>query len=160
MSRLVCAGLLVFGPALCSAQATAPQPPVFAAQVDSVFIDAFTTNTGSHSARLEARDFVLRDNGVTAAFDLVPTDSLPLRAILVFDTSSSMQGAKLDRLRASAGSFLDQLRPEDEAALLSFRRKSRGSRSSAPITPECGMLWAFSVPSAQPRPMTRCSLLW
>ena len=152
MSRLVCSGLLVFGPALCSAQATAPQPPVFAAQVDSVFIDAFTTNTGSHSARLEARDFVLRDNGAPATFDLVPTDSLPLRAILVFDTSSSMQGAKLDRLRASAGSFLDQLRPEDEAGLLSFSEEITWlallSTDHARVRDALGRLRPFGATSA------------
>lgn len=93
------------------------QPPVFATQVESVFIDAFVSGS---TKRLSAEDFVLRDGRSRVAFDLVPTESLPIRAVLVFDTSSSMRGERLDRLRAAAWSFLEQLRPQDEAALVSF----------------------------------------
>jgi Ca-activated chloride channel family protein len=98
----------------------APQPPVFAIQVESVLIDAFATNGGKSIAGLKARDFILRDNGVPQSFDLVSAESLPIRAVLVFDTSSSMKGPKLERLRSAAQSFLERLRPQDEVALISF----------------------------------------
>lgn len=100
--------------------ASVAQPPVFAARVESVLVDAFATNDGADIPGLSARDFVLRDNGASQAFDLLPTESLPIRAILVFDTSSSMKGEKLERLRSAAESFVDRLRPQDEAALVSF----------------------------------------
>jgi len=118
-------------------EAPAPQPPVFAVQVESVLIDAFATNDGKNIPGLSARDFVLRDNGVAQTFDLVSAESLPIRAILVFDTSSSMKGPKLERLRASAESFLGRLRPQDEVALISFadeielRAPLSGDRSRA-----------------------------
>jgi Ca-activated chloride channel family protein len=95
-------------------------PLVFAASVDTVLIDAFATRDGVAIQGLVTRDFALSDNGAPQAFDLVPADSLPIRAILVFDASSSVEGTKLARLRTAAESFLDQLRPQDEAALISF----------------------------------------
>ena len=121
MKVLALAALCLAGAAaLTQAQEAASQPPVFAAQVESVFIDVFVESANPGALRLTAQDFILRDNGVPRAFDLVPTDSLPIRAVLVFDTSHSMLGPKLHSLRAAAWSFLDRLRPDDEVALLSF----------------------------------------
>ena len=97
------ASLLGFCASLAGAQ-TAPsaQPPVFAVRVESVLIDAFVTNEGVRVPGLTARDFILKDNGTIQPFDLLPAESLPVRAMLVFDTSSSMEGAKIERLRAAA----------------------------------------------------------
>jgi Ca-activated chloride channel family protein len=102
------------------AQDPLAQPPVFAVQVESVLIDAFASNNGKNIPGLKAKDFILSDNGVPQAFDLVSAESLPIRVILVFDTSSSMKGPKLERLRAAAASFLERLRPQDEVGLISF----------------------------------------
>jgi Ca-activated chloride channel family protein len=113
--------LLASAPAaLAQKDPALPQPPVFAVQVESVLIDAFATNNGKNIAGLKASDIILTDNGEPRTFDLLSADSLPVRAILVFDTSASMQGEKLERLRAAASSFLAQLRPQDEVALISF----------------------------------------
>jgi len=121
MRSALVASLLCLGLALAGAQSPRPgQPPIFAVRVESVLIDAFVTNDGDPVPGLTARDFVLKDNGVAQPFDLLPAEALPIRALLVFDTSSSMQGAKLDRLRAAAQSFLERLRPHDEVALVSF----------------------------------------
>lgn len=122
MKGVVVATVLLLGGAARPWAQTPPalKPPIFAAQVDSVLIDAFVTNAGVNVTGLSARDFTLKEDGVVRAFDLVPAESLPIRAVLVFDTSSSMRGPKLDRLRLAAEAFLDQLRPQDEAALLSF----------------------------------------
>ena len=121
MRLLLVAGLACAAPVLARAQpAPFAQPPVFGVQVESVLIDAFVTNGNAKVPGLTARDFVLRDNGAPQPFELLPADSVPIRAILVFDTSSSMQGAKIERLRTAAASLLDRLRPQDEVALLSF----------------------------------------
>jgi len=111
--------------------ASPPQPPVFAAQVESVVIDAFVSGRSPNAPRLSARDFVLKDGGVSQPFDLIPSEELPIRALLVFDTSGSMEGAKLDSLRAAAWSFLEKLRPEDEVALIVF---SEEIASLVPLT--------------------------
>jgi VWFA-related protein len=97
-----------------------PSPMVFSTSVQSVFIDAFVTHDGRTVTGLSARDFVLKDNGANRAFDLLPTHELPIRAILAFDVSGSMKGEKLNRLRSAGLSFLEKLRPQDEAALVSF----------------------------------------
>lgn len=121
MKRLLFVGLACLRSGLVWAQAPTPaQPPVFAVGVESVLIDAFVTDGKDKVSGLSARDFTLRDNGAPQPFELLPADSVPIRAILVFDTSSSMQGAKIDRLRTAAESFLERLRPQDEVALVSF----------------------------------------
>ncbi len=118
------------------AQETATvQPPIFATQVESVFIDVFAEPANPGAPRLTAQDFILRDNGAPRTFELVPTDSLPIRAVLVFDTSHSMLGSKLESLRSAAWSFLDRLRPDDEVALLSF---SDAIRWLAPLSRDHG----------------------
>jgi VWFA-related protein len=112
--------------ALLAAAAGAPQetaqsqPMVFATSVQSVFIDAFVSHDGRTVPGLRASDFVLKENGTNRSFDFLPTSELPIRAILAFDVSGSMKGDKLARLRSAGLSFLDRLRPQDEAALVSF----------------------------------------
>jgi VWFA-related protein len=50
----------------------------------------------------------------------VAAEARPLQALLVFDTSSSVQGERLAALRAAGEEFLSGLRPADEAALVAF----------------------------------------
>jgi VWFA-related protein len=52
--------------------------------------------------------------------ELVSAETRPLLAILVFDTSSSMEGERLEALRAAGAAFLDGLRPGDRAGLVTF----------------------------------------
>lgn len=144
------ASLLGLCACLAEAQTATAQPPVFAVQVESVLIDAFVTNDGAKVPGLTARDFILRDNGTPQAFDLLPAESLPIRAVLVFDTSTSMQGAKIERLRSAAEAFVDRLRPEDEAALVSF---SDEISWRVPLTPDRSRL-RFGILTLRPRGAT------
>jgi tight adherence protein B len=57
---------------------------------------------------------------VSRPVELVAVESLPLTALLVFDTSSSVAGAKLEALRRGSEAFLDGLRSEDELGVVSF----------------------------------------
>ncbi|MEO8359312.1 MAG: VWA domain-containing protein [Vicinamibacteria bacterium] len=119
--RILGAGVLVLFTSVSGfAQETQAPPPVFETRVNSVFIDTFVTEKDVPISGLLARDFVLKDNGTRQPFELIPTASLPTRTLLVFDTSDSVSGAKLERLQATAQSLLDHLRPEDEAGLISF----------------------------------------
>ena len=144
------ASLLGLWAGLAEAQTAAAPPPVFAVHVESVLIDAFVTNDGLKVPGLTARDFILRDNGTPQPFDLLPAESLPIRAVLVFDTSSSMQGAKIERLRSAAEAFVDRLRPEDEAALVSF---SDDIFWRVPLTPDRARL-RFGILTLRPRGAT------
>jgi Ca-activated chloride channel family protein len=102
------------------ASAQAPQAPVFAAATQAIYIDVTLERPSKGASRLAASDFRLFDNGAPQPFELVPADQLPVRAILVFDTSGSMQGEKLDQLSRAALDFVARLGPKDEASLLTF----------------------------------------
>jgi VWFA-related protein len=109
--------------ALAASQALAQQPvkPLeFRTGVGGVYVDAFVTRGGRPLPDLRASDFELHDNGALQQLELLSAESRPLRAVLVFDTSSSMAGDRLEALRAAGASFLDGLRPADEAGLVAF----------------------------------------
>jgi secreted protein with Ig-like and vWFA domain len=57
-----------------------------------------------------------------------------VQAILLFDTSGSVAGAKLEQLRQAARSFLKGLAPEDTATLFAFsyRVRALGAASGKP----------------------------
>jgi VWFA-related protein len=112
--------------ALCASASAAQDPvpvqvpPIFATQVDSVYVDAFVTHRRDPVNGLVASDFELKDNGVIQKVELVSTEALPLLAVLVFDSSSSVAGEKLKALQASGRAFLESLRPQDEVSLFTF----------------------------------------
>jgi VWFA-related protein len=93
---------------------------VFRAEVEVVYLDVFVTRGAQTVQGLTASDFRLRDNGAPQKLELVAAESRPILAVLVFDTSSSMEGERLQALRAAGEAFLDGLRPADQAALVAF----------------------------------------
>ncbi len=97
-----------------------PAPLVFGSAVEAVFVDVFVTHDGRPVAGLAPADFELKDNGVRQPVELLSAETRPLLAILVFDTSSSMTGSRMEMLRAAGRAFLDGLRPADEVALVTF----------------------------------------
>ena len=60
---------------------------------------------------------------MTQRLELLSAESRPILAVLVFDTSSSMDGERLAALRAAGEGFLGRLRPADEAALVAFSER-------------------------------------
>lgn len=99
--------------------------PIFEADVESVYVDVFVTNKGKSAQRLTDRDFELRDNGVQQAVRIVSLEAIPLRAVLVFDASSSVAGEKLRHLRSAGRAFLNELQRDDEPSLLTFSHEIR-----------------------------------
>lgn len=95
-------------------------PPVFRAVAESVYLDVFVTRDGEPVPGLTAQDFEVLDGGRRVPVELVPTDDVPLSAVLVLDTSLSVSGSKLDHLRKACDAFVRGLRPRDEALLLTF----------------------------------------
>ena len=99
---------------------TPRRPPEFPSEVAAVYVDAFVTRGGRPLADLAVSHFELRDNGVPQRLELLSAGSRPLSALMVFDTSSSMEGDRLEALRAAGEAFLDGLRPADQAGLVAF----------------------------------------
>lgn len=103
-----------------SSGAQTPPPLVFESAVEAVFVDVFVTKDGQPVAGLAPAAFELKDNGVRQQLELLSAETRPLLAILVFDTSSSMTGNRIETLRAAGRAFLAGLRPADEIALVTF----------------------------------------
>jgi len=97
-----------------------PKPIEFRSQVAAVYVDAFVSRGDKPLPDLRVSDFELRDNGVPQPLELLSAESRPLKAVLVFDTSSSMAGDRIEALRAAGEAFLDGLRPSDQAGLVAF----------------------------------------
>jgi VWFA-related protein len=100
----------------------APQEerPVFRVSTEAVQVDVFVGEDGRAVAGLGASDFELYDDGDLRPVDSVTVAEVPLNVVLVLDTSESVEGDTLAHLQRAAGSLLDELAPEDRAALLTF----------------------------------------
>lgn len=109
--------LLAGGPLAGAQQRT---PPVFKAEVEAVYVDAFVTNRGGPVQGLTAADFELKDNGIAQSVEIASTETQPLLAVLTFDVSGSLSGERLRALRVASQALMDTLKPEDEVALFTF----------------------------------------
>ncbi len=129
----------------------AQTPPVFRAAVEAVYVDVFVTRSGQPVPGLHAADFELRDNRVAQQVELLSAEALPVLAVLVFDTSSSMQGERLEALRAAGEAFLAGLGPADQAALVSFSeqitRLAEPTTDKAAVRSALGSLRAMGATS-------------
>ncbi len=100
--------------------AGSPQVTTFRAGVEAVYVDVLVTDGRGPVTGLHAADFELRDDGRLQRVELVAADSLPLTSLLVLDTSGSVLGEKLQRLKAGSRALLRGLRAGDEAGLVTF----------------------------------------
>lgn len=114
-AHLACAGLLLG--AIVALQA---QDVTFSSRIEAVRVDVLVTDGGVPVRGLERGDFEVRDNGVLQQVDLVSFEQIPLNVILALDMSDSVAGDRLTRLRDASGTVLAGLKPEDQAALLTF----------------------------------------
>jgi VWFA-related protein len=120
--------------------------------VEAVYLDAFVTRGGQPVRELTATDFELRDDGLVRPLELVAAESLPVVALLVFDTSGSVAGEKLAALRSAAEGFLGIFRPADEIGLLTFSEeiswRVRPTRDHERVRDVLGALRARGATSA------------
>lgn len=96
------------------------QQPTFTTRIEAVRVDVLVTRDGRPIRDLTAADFEVLDNGVRQHVDLVSFEQNPLNVVLVLDTSDSLAGEPMRRLRRAGAAVLDGLRPGDQAALLTF----------------------------------------
>ncbi|HTG33441.1 MAG TPA: VWA domain-containing protein [Thermoanaerobaculia bacterium] len=81
---------------------------------------ASVASFGKSNLALNQEDFQVFDNGVPQQLVTFGRDELPLTAVLLLDTSESMQGERLEAVRRGTRAFLDGMKPSDEAMLALF----------------------------------------
>ena len=111
--------------AVAAATTVAGQTAVFSSRVELVYLDVFVTRDGAPVAGLKARHFEVRDEGVVQRVELLAAANLPLRTVLVLDTSGSLGPYKLVHLRDAARDLAHRLRADDPLELLTFDQELR-----------------------------------
>jgi VWFA-related protein len=99
---------------------TAGQDVTFRARQDLVRVDVLVTRNGVPVTGLQLSDFEVLDNGVPQRVDHVSFDEGSVNAILALDMSASVAGRELDDLRSAGRALLGALKPDDQAALVTF----------------------------------------
>jgi VWFA-related protein len=113
-------------------QALAQEPaPLFRTSVEAVRVDAFAHADRKPIAGLTARDFIVLDNGVEQVVDAIGTTTAA-HVIIGLDTSGSVDGATLDRLRQGVQAVVTRLTSDDRLSLFTFDDRLRLIRRAAP----------------------------
>jgi VWFA-related protein len=107
-------------PLLLAMNGEPAQVLTFGSAIEVVRLDVSVTRAGAPVRNLTAADFEVEDEGTRQRAELVVQDAATIHAILALDTSSSVAGEKLSRLKAAAHRFVDALRPDDTLSLLTF----------------------------------------
>jgi VWFA-related protein len=111
--------------AVAASAVQAPPAPTFPSGVDAVYLDVAVRHRGQPVPGLTAADFELTDEGSARSVEVVEGTNAPVHAILALDVSNSVQGHRLESLRAAAQAFLDGLGPQDRATLVTFSHRVR-----------------------------------
>src|SRR5687768_17731231 len=78
----------------------AEQQPVFRSAADAVTVNVSVRRSNRPVTDLRARDFVVRDNGVTQTVAALVYEKLPVDVTVLLDVSGSVAGLVLDQLRS------------------------------------------------------------
>jgi VWFA-related protein len=116
VTRLVVVSALIAGMSV----AGAAQTPTFSARTETVRVDVSVLDRGQVVRGLRAADFEVLDNGVPQRVDFVGFEDTPVGVMLALDMSGSVQGARLQQLRAAGARMTASLRPTDAAGLIAF----------------------------------------
>jgi VWFA-related protein len=109
--------------ALIAAMAhVAARQATFRSAVDVVSVPVSVTEKNKPVANLAAADFELLDNGVRQEISLSAIDLLPTDVTLVIDTSGSVSGKALERIKRDAQEMAGLLQPNDRVRVVSFAR--------------------------------------
>jgi VWFA-related protein len=98
----------------------AAQDAVFSSRIEQVRVDALVLENGHAVAGLTRADFDVLDEGVAQHVELQRLDQLPVDVTLALDMSDSVDGARLQRLRAAGRAVLAGLKTGDQAGLVTF----------------------------------------
>ena len=123
----------------CLAFATAfSAPPLqrFRSGVEAVRVDVLVTDGNRPVVGLAAQDFEVRDAGVIQTIESITLTDVPISMMLALDTSASVAGSTLERLKGGVISALAMLQAQDRAALITFSSDLR-----------VGHDWSADIPS-------------
>ncbi len=101
----------------------------FRVGVDVVRVDVLVMDGGRPVTGLTADDFQLLDQGVAQRIQSSTVTDVPVSMLLALDTSTSVLGAPLTRLKVASEAAVDALGPDDRAALLTFAGAPRLRRN-------------------------------
>jgi Ca-activated chloride channel homolog len=107
--------------AVAGTVAAAAQETTFSVKAEEVRVDVLVTDNGKPVAGLSAADFEILDNGIPQEIHYATLQKqAPISTTLVFDMSRSVAGSLLEHLKNAARGFLDDLKNDDYAALITF----------------------------------------
>lgn len=92
----------------------------FRVSVEAVNVDVLVVDGKRPVAGLTAADFELLDSSVPQVVTAAAVDDVPISLLIALDTSESVKGDVLSRLKEGAAAALAMLRPADRAALVTF----------------------------------------
>lgn len=95
-------------------------PPQFRASVDAVRIEALVLDRGRPVLDLKAADFAVTDDGAPQTVTVRPIAGQAIDVVIALDISASLQGERMEQLRAGARALTAQLMPDDRATLVAF----------------------------------------
>ena len=100
--------------------------PRFKGGVDLVTLEVCVRDaTGRFLTDLTPDDFLVLEDGKPQRPSFVlPSGTLPLRAVLLIDRSASMSGAKLTRAVEAAALFARRLEPDDTLGIITFNQQA------------------------------------
>jgi len=98
------------------------QQATFRSSVDVVSVPVSVTEKNKPVANLTAADFELLDNGVRQHVSLTAIDAMPTDVTLLIDTSGSVSGKALERIKQDAQDMAGLLQPNDRVRVVSFAR--------------------------------------
>lgn len=105
--------------------------PLFRTSVQAVRVDAFAHADRKPIVGLTARDFIVLDNGVEQFVDAIGTTTAA-HVIIGIDTSGSVDGATLARLKQGVQAVVTQLTSDDRLSLFAFDNRLHLIRRAAP----------------------------
>jgi Ca-activated chloride channel family protein len=121
-----------------TAATLAAQTPAFSSRVEAVRINALVTDgQGQPILGLGARDFEIVDAGIPQRVDLVLAERLPVNVVLALDSSGSVAGEQAAQLQTAGRAVIDNLKPDDKAALVTF---SAAVSVRAALTPNLALV--------------------
>jgi Ca-activated chloride channel homolog len=112
--------------AMAGAMAAAAQDTTFTVKAEEVRVDVLVTENGKPVANLSAADFEVLDNGIAQEISYATLQKQsPVSITFVFDMSRSVSGSLLEHLKNAARGFLDDLKNDDYASLITFNNAVR-----------------------------------
>lgn len=116
LSRLVSKAVCLLAvPGLC----WPAQTPRFEAEVTNIHVQVSVTQNGLVLPGLQAKDFLVEDEGEPQTIIAFGQESIPIRLVLLLDMSGSVR-RDLREIASVATAVLKQVRPHDEIGVMSF----------------------------------------